>query len=278
LIAFELFVGALGCFEKSTQFHITTTCVEVFVGILRSQLVRVQRFSWQHILPLLLILVIVGCAYLFIELADEVREGETQGFDEWVLKTLRRPDSPATPIGPAWLREAALDATALGSPVVLLLVVGIVVGLMVLQRKYAIVWLTIGSTIGGSLAAFALKHVIGRERPTVVPHLQEVTSPSFPSGHAMLAAVVYLTLGSLLMEVVVGRLAKTYCLGCALLVTFIVGASRIYLGVHYPTDVLAGWMAGLAWSISCWIIAQYVQNGGSLRRETNTITPAKTPP
>lgn len=126
------------------------------MGILRSQLVRVQRFGWQHILPLLLVLVIVGCAYLFIELADEVREGDTQRFDEWILRTLRRPDSPATPIGPAWLRETALDATALGSPVVLLLVVGIVVGLMVLQRKYAIVWLTIGSTIGGSLAAFAL--------------------------------------------------------------------------------------------------------------------------
>ena len=248
------------------------------MGILRSQFVRVQRFGWNRIFPLLLILVIVGCAYLFIELADEVREGETQGFDEWILRSLRRPDAPAIPIGPQWLREAGLDATALGSPVVLLLVVAMVVGLMLLQHKYAILWLTIGSTVGGSLATFVLKHVIGRERPAVVPHLQEVTSPSFPSGHAMLAAVVYLTLGSLLMEVVEGRLAKTYCLVCALFVTFIVGVSRIYLGVHYPTDVLAGWMAGLAWAIACWIIAQYLQNGGFQRRDiVDTKRPATFP-
>lgn len=244
------------------------TLVETILGILRGQIARVQRFGWRQIFPLLLLLAVFGCAYLFIELADEVLEGETQKVDEWVLRSLRRSDAPAIPIGPPWLREVGLDATALGSPFVLLLVVGIVAGMMLLQRKYALLWLTLGSTAGGSLAAFALKHFIGRDRPTVVPHLQEVTTPSFPSGHAMLAAVVYLTLGSLLTELVEGRLAKTYCLTCALVVTVFVGVSRVYLGVHYPTDVLAGWVAGLAWAIACWITAQYLQNGGVYREDS----------
>ena len=248
------------------------------MGILRTQVVRVQRFGWKRIFPLMLILVIVGCAYLFIELADEVREGETQGFDEWILRSLRRPDAPGNSHWPGlaargWAgRDSSgqsccstarrrdcrrIDATAA-------------------QVRDPLVdyWFNRRRFIG----RFRVKHVIGRERPTVVPHLQDVTSPSFPSGHAMLAAVVYLTLGSLLMEVVEGRLAKTYCLACALFVTFIVGVSRIYLGVHYPTDVFAGWMAGLAWAIACWITAKYVQNGGIQRRDTiDTKTPAPFP-
>lgn len=188
-----------------------------------------------------------------------MKEGETQTVDEWVLRSLRQDEDPALPIGPVWLREASLDATALGSPAVLMLMLIAVVGLMWLQRQPGMILLTVVTTSSGSLVALLLKHLIERDRPTVVPHLREVTSPSFPSGHAMLSAIVYLTLGILLMQVLQGRAAKLYCLLWAMFLTFLVGISRIYLGVHYPTDVLAGWMAGMAWALACWIAVQFIR-------------------
>lgn len=220
---------------------------------------RPRRYGWQEIRWLVLVLFILFCTYVFLELADAVREGDTQRLDEWVLRSLRRADDPATPIGPPWLREVGLDATALGSTLVLGLVVAAVVGFMLLHRQYRIMWLTLLTTTGGTLLSVLLKRVVDRDRPVLVPHLREVSTPSFPSGHAMLSAVVYLTLGILLMEIVHGRLAKLYCLFWALFLTFLIGISRIYLGVHYPSDVLAGWIIGLAWALGCWIIAQYLR-------------------
>lgn len=231
------------------------------VALLRDRLSLLRNFGWGEVVLLLAAFFVLLCGYCFIELADEVKEGETQSFDEWVLRSLRRPDDPAVPIGPIWLREASLDATALGSPIVLLLMLIAVVGFMWLQRQFRMMLLTVAAASTGSLVTLFLKHFIERGRPTVVPHLREVTSPSFPSGHAMLSAIVYLTLGILLMQVVERRTAKLYCLLWAMLLTFLVGISRIYLGVHYPTDVLAGWMAGMAWALACWVAVQFFRPG-----------------
>lgn len=184
-------------------------------------------------------LVVLIYAYLFIRLADEVQEGDTQTFDERVLRSLRRADHPAVPVGQPWLREAGPDVTALGSPAVLGLVVA-VVGFMLLQRQHGLAALTLVATAGGSLPGLLLKQWVHRDRPSVVPHLRKVSTPGFPSGHAMLSAVVYLTPGILLCRVVQGRLARAYCLGWATPLTFLVGVSRVYPGVHDPTDVLAG--------------------------------------
>lgn len=203
-------------------------------------------------------LVVLMCVYSVIELADEVKEGATQTVDEWVLRSLRRADDRAVPIGPAWMREAGFDLTALGSPIVLILTVSAVIGFMCLQRQYRLVLFTVLTIVSGSAMAILLKYVIARDRPAIVPHLREVTTPSFPSGHAMVSAIVYLTLGTLLMQIVAGRSAKLYCLMVAMLLTFLVGISRIYLGVHYPTDVLAGWMAGVGWALGCWMAVQYI--------------------
>jgi undecaprenyl-diphosphatase len=231
-----------------------------------ARLLRPRRYGWHEIRWLLLILFVLFCTYVFLSLTDAVREGETQNLDEWVLRSLRRADDPAIPIGPSWLREVGLDATALGSTLVLGLVVAAVVGFLLLHRQYRVMWLTLLTTTGGTLLSVLLKRVIDRDRPVLVPHLREVSTPSFPSGHAMLSAVVYLTLGILLMELVHGRLAKLYCLFWALFLTFLIGISRIYLGVHYPSDVLAGWIIGLAWALGCWIIAQYLRHRVSPRR------------
>jgi undecaprenyl-diphosphatase len=226
------------------------------LAFLQRQLILLRLIGWSEVVLLVAALFVIFCGYCFIELADEVKEGETQTVDEWVLRSLRRADDPAVPIGPAWLREACLDVTALGSNVVLLLVLIAVVGLMWLQRQPRMMVLTVLTTSTGSLVAFFLKYFVERDRPTVVPNLREVTTPSFPSGHAMLSAIVYLTLGILLMQIVQGRAAKLYCLLWAMFLTLLVGISRIYLGVHYPTDVLAGWMAGMAWALACWVAVQ----------------------
>jgi len=228
------------------------------LAFFRDRRPQIRRLRGQDVIALLVALIVLFCVYLFIRLADEVKEGDTQTFDEWVLRSLRRADDPAIPVGPPWLRAAALDVTALGGVTVLMLVVVCVAGFVLLQRQYRLLCLTLLTSSGGGLLSFLLKQLIHRDRPTVVPHLREVSTPSFPSGHALLSAVVYLTLGILLAQIVPGRLAKLYCLTWAMILTVLVGSSRVYLGVHYPTDVLAGWMAGLVWALACWGIAQYV--------------------
>jgi undecaprenyl-diphosphatase len=239
------------------------------VAFLRQRSTRLRHFVHSEAALLAVALVVLVCSYCYVKLADEVQEGGTQTVDEWVLVSLRRTDDRAIPIGPAWLREIALDITALGSFAVLVLLTAAVIGLMILQRQYGILFLTAFATATGGAASVVLKELLGRDRPTVVPHLREVSSPSFPSGHAMLSAIVFLTLGILLMQTVHGRAAKWYCLLWAIVLTILVGLSRIYLGVHYPTDVLAGWMAGTAWALACWVAAQYAS------RWRSRFTPAR---
>jgi undecaprenyl-diphosphatase len=92
---------------------------------------------------------------------------------------------------------------------------------------------------------------------------------SFPSGHSMLSAVIYPTLGTLLARLVPRKRLKIYFMLVALTLSFLIGISRIYLRVHYPTDVLAGWAAGLAWAAFCWTIAKYLQRRGALEGGEN---------
>ena len=100
-----------------------------------------------------------------------------------------------------------------------------------------------------------------------MPHLREVISSSFPSGHALTSAAVYLTLGALLMRIAEGRLAKYYCIAIAMFVTFLVGASRVVLGVHYPSDVVAGWLIGMTWALLCWVVERTLERRAGLKRE-----------
>jgi undecaprenyl-diphosphatase len=116
------------------------------------------------------------------------------------------------------------------------------------------------------LLSTLLKDVFDRPRPSVVPHLSYVATSSFPSGHSLMAAVVYLTLGSLLARLVQSARLKLYFLSVAVVLACLVGMSRVYLGVHYPTDVLAGWAAGLAWAVLCWLLARYLQQRGAVEK------------
>jgi undecaprenyl-diphosphatase len=234
---------------------------------------RVSRFlDWlasHEPVVLLALAIVVASIWLFADLADDVLGGDTSRFDESVLLMLRRADDPATPIGPSWLAEAGRDITAIGGTAVLVLMITAVSGYLWLVRKHGAMWLVLASTIGGLLLSSLLKYFFARPRPDVVPHLADVHTASFPSGHSMMSAVVYLTLGALLTRLVARPLVKLYFLGVACLLTGLVGASRVYLGVHYPTDVLAGWLAGLVWATLCWLVARWLQNRGQVESGEN---------
>lgn len=125
--------------------------------------------------------------------------------------------------------------------------------------------------IGGTVLSLLLKEWIGRERPSVVPHLVNVHTKSFPSGHAMLSAVVWLTLGAMLAELEARRSLRSYIYGAALTIAILVGISRVYLGVHYPTDVLAGWTAGLVWALGVWWSARLLRRRRVIEAESDKI-------
>src|SRR6202011_3199532 len=159
----------------------------------------------------------------------------------------------------AWIEPALLDLTALGGATVLGLVVVVVVGFLLLQGRRPTALAVAITSISGELINAAMKHAFNRPRPDVVPHLREVFTTSFPSGHAMESAIVYLTLGAMLMRIARRRATKLYVLAVAMLLTIVVGVSRVWLGVHYPTDVIGGWMIGFVWASICWLAAQWFE-------------------
>jgi undecaprenyl-diphosphatase len=210
-----------------------------------------------------------ACLFLlvFLSLAGEVTEGDTQAFDTKILQALRSASDPSKPIGPEWMESTLLDLTALGGSPILFLVVVAVVGFLVLQARYRTALFVWVASLSGELVNLALKHAFNRPRPSIVPHLRAVFSTSFPSGHAMESAIVYLTLGALLMRFAESRLTKLYCLGVAMLLTVMVGISRVYLGVHYPTDVIGGWLIGFMWASICWLAAQLFEGSAGITAE-----------
>lgn len=207
--------------------------------------------------------------WAFLALADDVREGDTHAFDEWLLRAVRRADDPAVPIGPRWLGEVARDLTALGGVAVLTLLSLAVIGFLLLRRQPHGAAFLAASLAGGLLLSTLFKHFYARERPSVVPHLSTFESASFPSGHSMLSAIAYLTLGVMLARLTAQRTLRWYFLGVAVLLPGLVGASRVFLGVHYPTDVLAGWSAGLAWAALCALVARWLQQRGEVEKPTS---------
>ncbi|QDV57136.1 phosphatase PAP2 family protein [Rosistilla oblonga] len=205
---------------------------------------------------LIALLLVVAVSWGFIELADEVTEGSTADFDRWVVQSMRQADDPTQPIGPRWMREVGRDITGLGGVSVLSMLIAAAAGFLAIHHAYRTMVVLLVSTIGGIIVSTLLKQFFARPRPDVVPHLAEVYTSSFPSGHSMMSAVVYLTLAALLAPVLKHFWVRVYVLGLAVLATVLVGISRVYLGVHYPTDVLAGWGAGLVWAVVCWLIAR----------------------
>ena len=225
----------------------------------------VRWLTGQEAGVLLAALAIVLALLAFSKTAGEMREGDLREFDDGVLRMMRSADDPSVPIGPAWLVQVAIDVTALGGTGVLATILLIVLGYLALEGRYDAIALIVVATAGGGLLSELLKWWFARKRPEIVPHLVNVGSASFPSGHSLLAVVTYLTLGAVLARFVRRRRSRTYCILVSLLLALLIGLSRVYLGVHYPTDVLAGWSAGLAWALPCWLVARYLQYRGRVK-------------
>lgn len=208
---------------------------------------------------LLAALIVAGGLWGFVELMEVARDAEPHSFDRDILLALRMPGDPTTPIGPVWLKEAVRDFTSLGSVVVLIFITAIVIFYLLIVRRIAASLFVFFAVVGGQTLGSLLKLGIDRTRPDIVPHLTEVHTLSFPSGHAMMSAITYLTLGALLARMLPGYATRIYTLAVAVLLTILVGASRLYLGVHWPSDVLAGWCAGAAWAMLCWLVLRWFQ-------------------
>jgi undecaprenyl-diphosphatase len=214
---------------------------------------------------------IAGGLFGFIEMMEFARASEPHTFDIAILLFFREAGNPAVPIGPVWFADAVRDLTSLGSASVLIFITAATIIYLIISDRAAVALFVFLSVAGGQVLSSLLKFGVDRPRPDVVPHLTDVLTLSFPSGHAMLSAVTYLTLGALAARAARSRAVEIYLIGLAVLATFLVGASRIYLGVHWPSDVLAGWCAGASWAMLCWLVAQWI-----LRRD-DARTAAKIP-
>ncbi len=206
------------------------------------------------------------CAVGFVAVAAAVNSGASRNVDELLLRAPRDPADPARTLGPAWLEEVARDLTAIGGVAALSLVTAAVSGYLLITRKFGALALLLAATLGGLLLSAVLKERFDRPRPTVVPHKSLAMTSSFPSGHSLNAAVVYLTLGSMLAGLCREWRLKFYFFSVAVLLTVLVGVSRVFMGVHYPTDVLAGWFAGLGWALLCGLIARRLRRRGMIER------------
>jgi undecaprenyl-diphosphatase len=218
---------------------------------------------------------LVGASlWLFISIAGEVVEGETTAWDRRLLLALRNAADPAMPWGPPWVQEMARDITALGGVAVLMLMTLAVIGYLLLAGKRHAAIAVFSAVAGGLILSTLLKLGFDRARPDLVPHGSVVYTASFPSGHSMMAAVTYLTLGALLARVEASIAMKIYLLTAAVVLTVLVGVSRVYLGVHWPTDVAAGWAVGAAWALLCSLVMRRLQREGKVEPPSAPSVPS----
>ena len=234
---------------------------------------RFQLLAWlgSHELSVLLAFAALAAgAWLFSYIASEVTHGDTQAFDRALLLAMRHPDG--SPIGSPGVQEAARDITGFGGVATLSLITVLTCVYLLLAGGRRLALFVFGSVVSGVILSTILKDVFQRPRPDLVPHGSYVASPSFPSGHSMLSAVAYLTLGALIARAQSRTRLKAFFLLVAAVLSFLVGVSRIYLGVHWPTDVLAGWTAGACWAIVCWLAARWLQVHRAIEAEADSAT------
>ncbi|MFA8386321.1 MAG: phosphatase PAP2 family protein [Pelagibaca sp.] len=213
----------------------------------------------------LLFLAGLTCAvWALAELTDEVVEGSTRDLDRDILLALRTPGDLSNPIGGDWIEEIGRDLTALGGVAVLTLATVLVALYFLMRDRIGSMLFLISAVGGGIVLSSVAKEFFDRPRPDLVPYGSLVYTASFPSGHSMMAAVAYLSLGVLIARVQPRRRLKVFILLTAVMLTLLVGISRVYLGVHWPTDVLAGWLAGAAWAAICFAVAQYLARRGHI--------------
>jgi len=186
----------------------------------------------------------IACTALFVELASHVRSGATQRFDETVMQWMGAHRIE-------WLERSLIEITALGTGLVVMMIVVIsALFLIATQHRFSAFLLLVASG-GGIVLNAILKSSFDRPRPQLFEWLTEPSSSSFPSGHAMSSAIVYFTVAYLIARLEKRRWMRAVTIIASLLLVLLISVSRLYLGVHYPSDVLAGMIIGLAWAGFC---------------------------
>ncbi len=223
------------------------------------------------------LMIIAFGAAAFADLAEDMHEPGGEVFDLRVLHLMRPyADDPSRPWGPWWLKEAASDMTSLGGISVLGLFATIAILFLIIQRKRLSALLMVVGLAGGVALSEGLKAVFERERPPVAYQAVRTINASFPSGHALLSAVFYLSLGVMLTRAFPERRFKIYVLGVAILITLLIGTTRIYLGAHWATDVFAGWSVGAAWAMTLWLTSYAIERRQRAHHAALQDRPART--
>ncbi|MBN9071005.1 MAG: phosphatase PAP2 family protein [Rhizobiales bacterium] len=216
-------------------------------------------------LPALVIAGFAACILLFFWIGHEVGEDEFRAFDGAILLALRDPADLSRPLGPHWLPETAAEITALGGYPLIFLLVLVVVGFLVAARLSGVALFVALSILSGWAVSHGLKSLYARPRPDVVPQLDIVHTASFPSGHATMTTLVYLTLAAVIASLTASLRIRIYVFAVAILISVSVGLSRVYLGVHWPSDVAAGWALGAAWAALSWLAAAALRRWRAMR-------------
>lgn len=224
---------------------------------------RVQAFITGEAPLLAAMAIVTGLLLAFLQIADEMGEGGLAEFDNAILFAFRDPGNADNVIGPAWVHEMVRDITALGSFAVLGVIVVSVCGYLLMAGKRSSAVLILVSVLGGTILSTVLKMGYDRPRPDLAVMSHQFTA-SFPSGHAMLSAVTFLTLGAILAGIAPNRRLQIFSVSAAILLTLLVGMSRVFMGVHYPSDVLAGWSIGAAWALFCSAMAMILRRMGKV--------------
>ena len=228
---------------------------------------KTKNISQSDLAMLLGGLILAGCLWAFFEIADMVMSGGTGVVDEKLLLLFRTTEDLSDPIGAHWVEELMRDITGLGGVGILTFFTLASATYMLLIRKPKMALFVVVAIVSGTLLSFALKYGFDRPRPDLVPHGSYVYTHSFPSGHSLMSALVYFTLGTLLSRVESRKRVKVFLLSVATLLTVSIGVSRVYLGVHWPSDVLAGWTVGIFWSILSLMVAASLQSSGNIEQE-----------
>ena len=193
---------------------------------------------------------VAALVLLGLAVSSLLAEGGGHAFDREIMLALRTPGAIDDPLGPKWFEDVMRDMTALGGIAVVIGAGIVFAGYLALRRRFADIAILAVSLVGAQLLSATAKFLISRPRPDLVSHEAEIYSASFPSGHTLMATVAYVTFAMLIAADFSDRRMRDYLLVVAWIVAGAVGASRIYLGVHWPSDVLAGWAVGALWMIA----------------------------
>lgn len=218
------------------------------------------RWIASHELATVVLLAVIGTGvWGFVSIADEVLEGDSRQLDESILLSMRTQGDTSDPLGPSWFEEAGRDVTALGSVAALTLFTFAFGGYLFLKKQPWVAVFVVLAIITGTAVSTALKSGFDRPRPDLVPHETQIYTKSFPSGHSAMSSLVYLTLGAVMARAERDRKTKAFLMIVPFLLAILIGVSRVYMGVHWPTDVLAGWLFGTTWAAASWMVFRYLQ-------------------